>query len=596
MATFLGSDYGPNREAARFIVEALAPAFPEVTFAICGGVGHSWFGRSDLPGNVRVSGRLDDPQKLAWLHASDVALNPMFSGSGTNIKMFDYMAAGLPVLTTEIGARGITSHTRAGVFVCRANAIGTQLAQLLASDGDRAESGSRNRKWVEADYAWERLSPGLGATLRARVELRARTEGAAARASESSGSTAVSDSDLTIRRADETHARIAILSTFGIRCGIAEYSSYLAEGLLEEGAGVLMLGNALEAHDAASRSFAPSLAPIEVERVWQYDQHAWTRSRVDTGRVLQLLRSRDIAHLNIQYHRAFLPEPLLLDLLAAVAAVTPGVSVTLHNSNGASAEFVDALGRLDLTVFVHNVAEQTRLRTLGIRRAQYLPQGVRSSVVSATTRTPIDSIRPVISTFGFLRPHKGLLELVTALDDLRRIFPAIRLHAQTALYPSRESSAYLDQVKARVAELRLGEHVTIDSAFVPIDEAMNRLAESDVIVLPYALSDEGSSAAAAAALAARRPVIVTRAQIFDEIRHAVYTAEDNGAPVLAVAIASVVSNPLLHAHLQSLASRAASDRDWRAVARRFLQLTLSGAELRPQAHEGTPYEANLAAP
>ena len=39
-------------------------------------------------------------------------INPMISGSGTNIKMFDFMAAGLPIITTDIGARGIEELLR----------------------------------------------------------------------------------------------------------------------------------------------------------------------------------------------------------------------------------------------------------------------------------------------------------------------------------------------------------------------------------------------------------------------------------------------------------------------------------------------------
>ena len=36
-----------------------------------------------------------------------VALNPMCRGSGTNIKMLDYFAAGAPTIATPIGARGL---------------------------------------------------------------------------------------------------------------------------------------------------------------------------------------------------------------------------------------------------------------------------------------------------------------------------------------------------------------------------------------------------------------------------------------------------------------------------------------------------------
>ena len=31
----------------------------------------------------------------------------MVAGSGTNLKIFDYMSAGIPVITTPLGARGI---------------------------------------------------------------------------------------------------------------------------------------------------------------------------------------------------------------------------------------------------------------------------------------------------------------------------------------------------------------------------------------------------------------------------------------------------------------------------------------------------------
>jgi glycosyltransferase involved in cell wall biosynthesis len=38
---------------------------------------------------------------------ADLALNPVTSGAGTNIKMLEYMAAGLPIITTVVGSRGL---------------------------------------------------------------------------------------------------------------------------------------------------------------------------------------------------------------------------------------------------------------------------------------------------------------------------------------------------------------------------------------------------------------------------------------------------------------------------------------------------------
>jgi glycosyltransferase involved in cell wall biosynthesis len=167
LAVFIGSLYPPNEEAARFICHELAPAFPDVTFAICGGVGGA-IDREALArqgmGNVRVTGVIDDAARREYLGASDVALNPMFSGSGTNIKMFDFMAAGLPVISTPTGARGITLSGSA-LHVCAPMEFTAALRRIL-DDREYAEQlGTAGRRVACDSYAWERLSPRLGRLL-----------------------------------------------------------------------------------------------------------------------------------------------------------------------------------------------------------------------------------------------------------------------------------------------------------------------------------------------------------------------------------------------------------------------------------------------
>jgi glycosyltransferase involved in cell wall biosynthesis len=51
------------------------------------------------------------PVPEAFLHDAlsvvDVALNPMAAGSGTNLKMLEYAGAGVPVVSSAFGARGL---------------------------------------------------------------------------------------------------------------------------------------------------------------------------------------------------------------------------------------------------------------------------------------------------------------------------------------------------------------------------------------------------------------------------------------------------------------------------------------------------------
>ena len=145
---FLGSHYQPNVDAALFITNQLARRLPEVQFLIAGGVSSALQG-APVPANVRAFGVVDETTKEQLLHAADLALNPMFGGSGTALKMFDFMAAALPVVSTAVGARGIAEKSRDGVVVVPAGEFGPQIEGLLADDNRRKELGELNRQVVE---------------------------------------------------------------------------------------------------------------------------------------------------------------------------------------------------------------------------------------------------------------------------------------------------------------------------------------------------------------------------------------------------------------------------------------------------------------
>jgi glycosyltransferase involved in cell wall biosynthesis/SAM-dependent methyltransferase len=168
LAIFLGSDYPPNNEAALLIVEQLAPTLPEVQFAIIGSCCNALTLSASQP-NVRRLGVLEEDLKKRWLRAADVALNPIESGSGTNIKMFDYMAAGLPTVTTEIGARGIVCTGEIPYVPVKVGEFASAIERLLQDADERVKIGARARRAVENFYSWERLSPNLGRLLTKRM-------------------------------------------------------------------------------------------------------------------------------------------------------------------------------------------------------------------------------------------------------------------------------------------------------------------------------------------------------------------------------------------------------------------------------------------
>lgn len=157
---FIGSAYGPNVDAAHFINEVLSTARPETTFIIAGGVGAQM---RPAGANVIITGPLDDAARDRWYAAADFAVNPMMAGSGTNIKMFDFMAAGLPIITTEIGARGIEmGGDFMRVVPAQAEAFAEAIADLRNKPEHCVAMGRAARACVEEGYSWERISDLLG--------------------------------------------------------------------------------------------------------------------------------------------------------------------------------------------------------------------------------------------------------------------------------------------------------------------------------------------------------------------------------------------------------------------------------------------------
>jgi glycosyltransferase involved in cell wall biosynthesis len=155
VALFFGSFHPPNISAANFILTELAPAFPQVDFVIAGNCLSPTTG--GVPGNVRLLGRVDNGVRLGLFASSDVALNPMFAGSGTNLKSLEYLAAGLPLVTTEIGSRGLDLVHRTHALIASKDEFASALREILADRSLAQSIAHCGRGHVATRFSWEAI-------------------------------------------------------------------------------------------------------------------------------------------------------------------------------------------------------------------------------------------------------------------------------------------------------------------------------------------------------------------------------------------------------------------------------------------------------
>lgn len=112
---FVGTGHPPNKVAAKFLV-SIAKDLPEFNIIIIGGCGNG-IAKSLLSDNVQIVGHVDDVTLDKYFKNSFVFINPMKQGSGTHLKMMKALSYGIPIVSSDIGARGFTDQEKTDAII-----------------------------------------------------------------------------------------------------------------------------------------------------------------------------------------------------------------------------------------------------------------------------------------------------------------------------------------------------------------------------------------------------------------------------------------------------------------------------------------------
>ena len=150
-------EYEPNHTAVRWFLRDVWPQLrmrhPELRWRLIGR-GEAAV-RTLVAGDDRIllSGPVDDA--VAELARAQLAVVPVLAGSGTRIKIIEAWAAGLPVVSTTIGAEGLPGT--AGEHLLIADTAGDFLAaveQVLSHSDLRQRLASNGRLLYEQQLTW----------------------------------------------------------------------------------------------------------------------------------------------------------------------------------------------------------------------------------------------------------------------------------------------------------------------------------------------------------------------------------------------------------------------------------------------------------
>jgi glycosyltransferase involved in cell wall biosynthesis len=173
---------------------------------------------------------------------------------------------------------------------------------------------------------------------------------------------------------------------------------------------------------------------------------------------------------------------------------------------------------------------------------------------------------PVIATFGFLLPHKGILDLLDVVKSLRRDTPSVQLLAMCALHPDPSSAKFETEVRERIDALGLDGNVTLITEYLPDVTVRSLLRAADVIVLPYRATEESASGALNFILPVERPIIATDLPIFSDVRRALLVVEPGNQLMMEDALRRVLGEPTTREYLATQVTEEARSHGWPAIA------------------------------
>ena len=107
--------YQPNEEALDQIVENIMPGLDHsYTLTVIGST-PPYVQKKYESNKIHFRGGVDNLSNE--LLDFDIAVAPIYAGSGTRLKILDYLASGIPVITTDLGIEGLDPSIRDGLTI-----------------------------------------------------------------------------------------------------------------------------------------------------------------------------------------------------------------------------------------------------------------------------------------------------------------------------------------------------------------------------------------------------------------------------------------------------------------------------------------------
>lgn len=161
--------YGPNADGANFFIDEVLPliraALPKAELWLVGAGSEALASFKASPPNVRFLGFVDD--LAAVYKEARLVICPIRYGGGTRVKLIEAAAWGKPIVTTTIGAEGLSMRPGSdALFADLPQDFANACLELLRNDALCKRLGANARALAVRDFDRERIVARLSGSFR----------------------------------------------------------------------------------------------------------------------------------------------------------------------------------------------------------------------------------------------------------------------------------------------------------------------------------------------------------------------------------------------------------------------------------------------
>ncbi len=354
-----------------------------------------------------------------------------------------------------------------------------------------------------------------------------------------------------------------ILSTYPpTACGLATFSSALADGLTANGADVSVV--------RVSDGSPSSSDRVVGELV--------NGSKTSIAASAELLNRSDVAIIQHEYGvYGGVDGDEVVEVVSELCVPAIVVAHTvLKNPTPHQRSVLETIAKsADLVVVMSEAASQRLRRGYDVDRLKVttIPHGATLPRTVPLKR----SGRPTLLTWGLLGPGKGVERVIEAMGSLHQLNGRPRYLIAGRTHPkvlAADGESYRDARAEQAQRMGVADAVFFDPDYRDVPSLTALVQQAAVVVLPYDSTDQVTSGVLVDAIASGRPVVATAfphaVELLGSGAGIVVGHDDPRA--LASALRRVLTDPRVSGSMAAEARRLAPTMAWPVVAKAYLAL------------------------